>query len=383
MLVCLKYDFKYKINKFPFHWKGLGIGMAEFHQIKVAEVYKETKDTVVIEFDIPKHLLKSFKFTQGQHLTLRKIINDEDIRRPYSLCSSPVENKWKVAVKQIPEGIFSTFANTELKSGDSLEIMEPTGNFCVDVESETSKNYIAFAAGSGITPLLSIIKTHLTLEPKSTFKLFYLNQTVKSIIFKEEIEQLKNKFFGRFQVFYFLTKEQRDISFLNGRFDKEKLTILTKTFIDVEDTNHCFICGPQDMIFLIRDELQAAGLDKEKIHYELFFSGKTEAVDKRIAETLEHKTEGTEVTIIDGGTEFHFIMDEDSDTILDGALAAGADLPFACKGGVCSTCKCKIIEGSIKMKINYALEEREVENNFVLSCQAVPTSKKVKLDFDV
>jgi len=357
--------------------------MAEFYNIRIANIYKETKDTSVVTFDIPENLQNNFKFIQGQHLTLKKDINGEDVRRSYSLCSSPIENEWKVAIKQIPGGIFSTYANTEFKSGDSLEIMEPTGNFYVDVESEASKNYIAFAAGSGITPLLSIIKTHLTLEPKSTFKLFYLNQTVKSIIFKEEIEQLKNEFFNRFQVFYFLTKEQRDIPFLNGRFDKEKLSILTKTFIDLEDTNHCFICGPQDMIFLIRDELQAAGLDKEKIHYELFFSGSTEAIDKKIAEALEQKAEGTEVTIIDGGTEFHFVMDEDSDTILEGALAAGADLPFACKGGVCSTCKCKIIEGSVEMKVNYALEDYEVKNNFVLSCQSVPTSKKVKLDFDV
>lgn len=357
--------------------------MAEFYNIRIANIYKETKDTSVVTFDIPENLQNNFKFIQGQHLTLKKDINGEDVRRSYSLCSSPIENEWKVAIKQIPGGIFSTYANNEFKSGDSLEIMEPTGNFYVDVESEASKNYLAFAAGSGITPLLSIIKTHLTLEPKSTFKLFYLNQTVKSIIFKEEIEQLKNEFFNRFQVFYFLTKEQRDIPFLNGRFDKEKLSILTKTFIDIEDTNHCFICGPQDMIFLIRDELQAAGLDKEKIHYELFFSGSTEALDKKIAEALEQKAEGTEVTIIDGGTEFHFVMDEDSDTILEGALAAGADLPFACKGGVCSTCKCKIIEGSVEMKVNYALEDYEVKNNFVLSCQSVPTSKKVKLDFDV
>ncbi len=357
--------------------------MAEFHKIKVAEVYKETKDTVVVTFDIPEHLQDNFKFTQGQHLALKKDINGEDMRRSYSLCSSPIDMLWKVAIKQIPSGVFSTFANTELKSGDFLELMEPTGNFYVNVEPEISKNYIAFAAGSGITPLLSIIKTHLILEPKSTFKLFYLNQMVKSIIFKEEIEQLKNQFFGRFQVFYFLTKEKRDIPFLNGRFDKEKLAILTKIFIDIEDTNHCFICGPQDMIFLIREELEAAGLAKEKIHYELFFSGNTDAIDNKIAEALEHKAEGTEVTIIDGGKEFHFIMDDDSDTILDGALIAGADLPFACKGGVCGTCKCKIIEGSVEMKVNYALEESEIKNNFVLSCQAVPTSEKVKVDFDV
>jgi len=357
--------------------------MADFHQIKIAEIYKETKDTVVLEFNIPEQLQDTFAFNQGQHLTLRKLINDEDVRRPYSLCSSPVENLWKVAIKQLPGGVFSTYANTELQPGEMLEVMPPTGNFYVDIEPGTSKNYIAFAAGSGITPILSIIKTHLLSEPNSTFKLFYLNQRVKSIIFKEEIEQLKNRFFGRFQVFYFLTREQRDIPFLNGRFDIEKLQILTKTFIDIEDTNHCFICGPEDMIFLIRDELQAAGLDKEKIHYELFFSGNTEAVDIKIAKTLELKAEGTEVTIIDGGTEFHFIMDDNYDTILDGALAAGADLPFACKGGVCSTCKCKLIEGSVEMKVNYALEENEVENNFVLSCQAVPTSDKVIVDFDV
>jgi len=356
--------------------------MADFHQIKVADIYKETKDTVVVELSIPKNLHNTFAFKQGQHLTLKKTIEGQDIRRSYSLCSSPLDKKWKVAIKQIPGGLFSTYANSLLKTNDILEVMEPSGNFTVAIEPETSKNYIGFAAGSGITPLLSIIKTHLLSEPKSTFKLFYLNRTVKSIIFKEEIEQLKNQFFDRFQVFYFLTKEQRDIPFLNGRFDQEKLDILTNTFIDIEDSNHCFICGPQDMIFLIRDHLIAKGLDSNKIHYELFFSGNVND-NKHIAEALEQKTDGTEVTIIDGGKEFHFIMDDDFDTILDGALAAGADLPFACKGGVCSTCKCKVIEGSVKMKVNYALEEKEVAQNFVLSCQAVPTSDKVIVDFDV
>ncbi len=357
--------------------------MADFHKVKVSDVYKETKDTVVVEFDIPKKLEDAFRFKQGQHLTLRKILGDADVRRSYSICSSPLDNQWKVAIKQIPGGVFSTYANSELKSGDTIELMEPSGHFFVDIEPQAHKNYIAFAAGSGITPMLSIIKTHLVSEPNSTFKLFYLNRTVKSIIFKEEIERLKNQFFGRFQVFHFLTKEQRDIPFLNGRFDKEKLAVLTKTFIDIEDTNDCFICGPQEMIFLIRDELEAAGLSKEKIHYELFFSGGTEASKLHIAEVLEQKAEGTDVTIVDGGKEFHFIMDDEFDNILDGALAAGADLPFACKGGVCSTCKCKLIEGSVEMKVNYALEEKEVEQNFILSCQAVPTTDKIVVDFDV
>jgi ring-1,2-phenylacetyl-CoA epoxidase subunit PaaE len=357
--------------------------MADFYRIKVADIYKETKDTVVISFDIPEELRDKFKFKQGQHLTLRKEINGEDIRRNYSLCSSPLDNEWKVAVKTIREGVFSNHAFNELKKGDELQVMPPHGEFYVECEPESSKNYISFAAGSGITPMLSIIKTHLHKEPNSTFKLFYLNRTVKSIIFKEEIEQLKNEFFGRFQVFYFLTKEQRDIPFLNGRFDKENLAVLTKTFIDIPDTDHAFICGPQDMIFLIRDELQAAGMSKEKIHYELFFTGSSEEENKHIAEILEQRTDGTQVTIIDGGKEFHFIMDDDFDTILDGALAAGADLPFACKGGVCSTCKCKVVVGSVKMKKNYALEDKEVAQNFVLSCQAVPTSEKVVVDFDV
>ena len=356
--------------------------MADFHKVNIADIYKETKDTVVVEFEIPINLQENFSFKQGQHLTLRKIINDEDVRRSYSLCSSPLDKKWKVAIKQIPGGVFSTYANTKLKSGDTLELMEPSGNFYVDVQPTASKNYIAFAAGSGITPMLSIIKTHLLSEPNSTFKLFYLNRTVKSIIFKEEIEQLKNQFFERFQVFYFLTKEQRDIPFLNGRFDSEKLSVLTKTFIDIEDTDHCFICGPQDMIFLIRDHLEERGLDKNKIHYELFFSGNPED-NKHIAEVLEQKVEGTDVTILDGGKEFHFIMEDEYDNILDGALAAGADLPFACKGGVCSTCKCRVLEGSVEMKINYALDEKEVSQNLVLSCQSVPTTEKVVVDFDV
>lgn len=356
--------------------------MAEFYTINIANVYKETKDTVVVEFDIPESKKAHFDFKQGQHLTLRKMIDGEDIRRSYSLCTSPLDNAWKVAIKQIPGGAFSTYANNELKAGDSIDVMEPSGNFYVDVEGSVGNNYIAFAAGSGITPMLSIIKTHLLKEPKSTFKLFYLNRTVKSIIFKEEIEQLKNEFFGRFQVFYFLTKEQRDIPFLNGRFDSEKLDILTKTFIDIPDTNHCFICGPQEMIFLIRDYLEQAGLSRDKIHYELFFSGTPED-NKHIAEVLEQKVEGTDVTIIDGGKEFHFIMEDEYDNILDGALAAGADLPFACKGGVCSTCKCQVIEGAVEMKINYALDEKEVAQQLVLSCQAVPTTEKVVVDFDV
>ncbi|NAS31533.1 phenylacetate-CoA oxygenase/reductase subunit PaaK [Flavobacteriaceae bacterium R38] len=357
--------------------------MSRFHEIKVSEVYKETEDCSVLTFDIPQDLKASFNYKQGQYLTLKTEIDGEEVRRSYSLCSSPVDDEWKVAVKKIPGGLFSTFANEVLKKGDTLDVMEPNGSFFTEVVTEKAKNYVVFAAGSGITPILSIIKTHLALEPESTFKLFYLNRTAKSIIFKEEIEGLRNTYFGRFEIFYFLTKEHRDIPLLNGRFTSEKLKELTSKVIDVKSVDECFICGPEEMIFLIRDEMQAAGLDENNVHFELFNTGSSKEDKKRIATVLEHQAANTEVTIIDGGKEFHFPMEDHYDNILDGALAAGADLPFACKGGVCSTCKCKIVEGDVEMKVNYALEKDEVANGFVLSCQAVPTSEKVVVDFDV
>ncbi len=357
--------------------------MTDFYPIRVSQLTKETKDCTSITFDIPEELKEQFLYKQGQHLTLKTLINGDEVRRSYSLCSSPVENKWQVAVKRINGGVFSNYANDILKEGDFIDLMPPLGNFFVEVEPAKAKNYIAFAAGSGITPVLSIIKTHLAKEPNSTFKLFYLNRNAKSIIFKEEIEALRNKYFGRLEIFYFLTKEQRDIPLLNGRFTTEKIQELTNKIIDISSIDECFVCGPEEMIFLIRDELVNAGLSKDKVNYELFFSGGTEEDQKRAAEVAEHKFDGTEVTIIDGGKEFHFAMDDDYDNILDGALASGADLPYACKGGVCSTCKCKVIEGEVEMKINYALEPDEVAKGLVLSCQAVPTTEKVVVDFDV
>ncbi|HLA55777.1 MAG TPA: 1,2-phenylacetyl-CoA epoxidase subunit PaaE [Flavobacterium sp.] len=355
--------------------------MAKFHPIKVLDVYKETKDCSVVSFEIPEELKHDFKYSHGQHLTLKANIDGAEVRRSYSLCSSPTEDKWQVAVKKINGGLFSSFVNEQLKKGDILELMPPNGVFYKEINSIQAKNYIAFAAGSGITPILSIIKTHLALEPNSTFQLFYLNRSVKSIIFKEEIELLKNRYFGRFEIFHFLSKEHRNIELLNGRFTKEKLQVLTKSIINVPAVDDCFICGPEEMIFLIRDELVAAGMAKEKIHFELFNTGNSEEQKQRVSKILENKVVGTEVTILDGGKEFHFIMDDDYDNILDGALAAGADLPFACKGGVCSTCRCKVIEGTVEMKINYALDENEVAKNYILSCQAVPTSEKVVVDF--
>ncbi|ALM21603.1 phenylacetic acid degradation protein [Nonlabens sp. MIC269] len=358
--------------------------MNTFHNITLSEVYKETDDTTVLAFDVPEELKKEFNYRQGQFLTLRATIDGEDVRRSYSLCSSPLDDEWKVAVKEIYEGKFSTFVNRKLKAGDSIQVAAPSGDFGIECYSEAeSKNYVAFAAGSGITPMLSIIKTHLKKEPLAKFKLFYLNRTASSIIFKEEIEALKNQYLSRFEVFYFLSREHRDIPLFNGRFDKEKMQTLTQTLINAPHTDHAFICGPEEMIFLIRDELVAAGMKAENVHFELFVSGLSEEDKARAAAALEQKVDGVEVTIIDGSKEFHFVLGDDHDNVLDGAIAAGADLPYACKGGVCSTCKCKVKEGSVAMKVNYALTEEEVAKGLVLSCVSVPTSKKLVVDYDV
>jgi ring-1,2-phenylacetyl-CoA epoxidase subunit PaaE len=357
--------------------------MADFHNLKVADIYKETDDTSVVTFEVPSELQGAYKFRQGQHLTLKADIKGEDVRRSYSLCSSPVDLAWKVAVKQIPGGKFSTFINEDLKAGDHLEVMIPSGTFGVEVKPEATKNYLFFAAGSGITPVLSMLKAHLVAEPNSTCKLFYVNKTAKSIIFKEELEQLRNTYFGRLEIYYFLTKERRDIELFNGRFDDEKMQILTKTFIDIPDTSEVFLCGPEQMVKYVSDYLINAGLPKELVHFELFVTGLSEEDIKRQERLSKQNVEGVEVTIVDGGKEFAFTMTKEFDNILDAALNAGADLPFACKGGVCSTCKCEVKEGAVEMKINYALDEKEVSQNLVLSCQAVPTTNKVVVDFDV
>jgi ring-1,2-phenylacetyl-CoA epoxidase subunit PaaE len=240
-----------------------------------------------------------------------------------------------------------------------------------------------FAAGSGITPMLSMIKTHLAEESSATCKLFYVNKTAKSIIFKEELEQLRNSYFGRLEIYYFLTKEKRDIDLFNGRFDNDKMTVLTSIFIDIPETSDVFLCGPEDMVNFVSEYLIKAGLPKNLVHFELFVSGLSEEDKQRVERLAHQNVEGVEVIIVDGGKEFQFTMTKDYDNILDAALGAGADLPFACKGGVCSTCKCEVLEGSVEMKLNYALDEGEVAQNLVLSCQSVPTSDTVKVDFDV
>lgn len=356
--------------------------MKDFVAIKIKDIIKSTDDCAIISLDINENLQDQFSFKQGQYLTLRTFIDGEEIRRSYSLCSSPFDKEWKIGVKKIEGGRFSTFANEILKVGDSIDVLPPDGNFFIETNTEQQKNYVAFAAGSGITPIFSIIKTHLMAEPKSTFKLFYINQTVASIILKEELEALKNQFMDRLEIFYFLTREFRSVPLLNGRLDKDKMSIIFNSICDVNQIDDYFSCGPEAMIFMIQDFLLSKNVKKESIHFELFgtnIAAQAKAKEK-IAEELKGKI--SEITITEGGKSFNFKMEQGSNNILDGAMNNSADLPYACKGGVCCTCKAKLLEGQVEILVNYGLEEEEIEDGYILTCSSLPISEKVVVDFD-
>jgi ring-1,2-phenylacetyl-CoA epoxidase subunit PaaE len=352
-----------------------------FHTIKVKSIEKTTPDCSIITLDIANGLSEAFKYKQGQYLTLKATIDGEEVQRSYSLCSCPLDKEWKVGIKEVPGGKFSTFANRKLKAGDALEVMEPNGRFFVEVDPNAARNYVAIAAGSGITPVYSIIRTHLEAEPEATFKLFYINQTVASIILREEIEALKNLFMERFEVYHFLTKESRNIPLFDGRMNEEKLEAIFSKMVSIDSVDHVFTCGPEEMIFMVKDYLVAKGMDEKKIHFELFnTTGKKYAVKHDYATELAGLV--SKVTILEGGKTFNFNIEQGSNNILDAALQAGADVPFACKGGVCCTCRAKLMEGEVDMKVNYALEKEEVDQGFILTCQSIPKSETVIVDFD-
>ncbi len=353
-----------------------------FYSLKVSEIQHTTKDCVVVSFDVPQDLYESFQFIQGQYLTLKTEINGEEVRRSYSLCSSPIDKKWSVGIKKVHQGKFSTFANEVLKIGDVIDVMLPQGNFYIPIVKEKKRNYVGFAAGSGITPIISIIKTHLISEPKSTFKLFYINQTVSSIILKEELEALKNQFIDRFEIFYFLTKQHRDIPLLNGRLDEEKLTFIADNICDFNNIDHIFSCGPESMVFMIQDFLEGKGVPKESIHFELFGTGASN-IKNMDAAIKEREGNVCKVSLIEGGQQMFFDVTIGGDNILDAALINAADLPYACKGGVCSTCKAKLVEGEVSMEVSYGLEEDEIKAGYILTCQAYPKTEKIVVDFDL
>lgn len=353
----------------------------KFHDLSVESVQVETEDCVVVSFDIPSENQKEYAFTSGQYLTLEAKINGEDVRRSYSLCSAPFENKWSVAIKQVEDGKFSTYANKELKAGDIIKVMEPDGNFKLEINEGNENHYVAFAAGSGITPIMSMIKSVLNGEPRSKFTLFFGNRNFDSIIFREQLEALKNKYLNRLSVHHILSKEKLGSPLFFGRIDAQKCSKLSTVFFDPSAVTNFYLCGPAQMIFDVRDELKNLGVDASKIHFELFNTDDIKVEKKEEKASYDPATE-SKVTIVLDEESFEMPLAYGGKSILDAALEAGADLPYACKGGVCSTCKAKVVEGEVVMDLNYALEPDEVENGFVLTCQSHPRTATLTVDFD-
>jgi ring-1,2-phenylacetyl-CoA epoxidase subunit PaaE len=352
-----------------------------FHKLKISDIRQEANDTVSIAFEIPEELKSDYAYVSGQYLTLRTMLDEENIRRSYSLCSAPHENEWRVAIKKVENGKFSTFANEKLKVGEAIEVMTPAGLFQVDLNPNNNKSYILFAAGSGITPIISIVKSVLKYEPESNVTLFYGNKNFSSIIFREELEALKNENMEKFRLIHVLSRESLGNQIQKGRIDAQKCLDLEKAFLNVEKNNlaNCetFVCGPEKMILAVKEAMTNFGVPKNQIHFELF--GTSTKKNKII---IKETKISANVTIIIDGDETKIALDSDSDNILDAGQKAGADLPFACKGGVCCTCKAKILEGSARMDVNYALEQDELDAGYILTCQAHPTSEKLVVSFD-
>ena len=352
-----------------------------FHPLKISDIRKETDDCVSIAFEIPADLQSTFGFLPGQNITLRKFIDGNEVRRSYSICSIPSEKELRVAVKRMNGGVFSSHANEQLKPGDIIDVMAPSGMFHLPVEDGQKKSYLAIAAGSGITPILSIIRS--TLEAgQSEFTLVYGNRDRQSIIFREQLNQLKNRYISRFNVHHIFSREQTELPLYNGRIDAQKIMELGR-LIPFTNMDEILLCGPEEMIRVAKDTLTSLGVAEKKIHYELFHAPGVKATSIVEEEQKSSEEEKSEVTVKLDGAYFSFELGYQSASILDAALRQGADLPYACKGGVCATCKAKLLEGSVEMDANYALEADELGAGYILTCQSHPRSKKIVVDFDV
>ncbi len=354
-----------------------------FHTLTVKDIRKETDDCVSVAFDIPPSLESAFKFEQGQNITIKKVLEGEELRRNYSICTSPIDRELRVAIKAMPLGRFSTWANAGLKKGDTLEVMPPTGKFNTRLDPTAHKNYLAFAAGSGITPVISIIKTTLKTEPGSSFTLVYGNRNRRSIIFREELENLKNRYMNRLQLVHILSREEPESSILFGRIDGNKCSALFQHLIHMKDFDEVFLCGPEEMIFGVRDYLKANNFPEEHIHFELFTTPTQAAQQNQNNIPQAGATqELSRIQVKIDGIITSFELPIQGDTILNAALRHGADLPYACKGGMCATCKAKLLEGKVEMDVNYALEKDEVAAGFILTCQSHPLTASVFVDYD-
>lgn len=353
-----------------------------FHKLHVADLKRETPTAVSIAFEIPPELSREYRFAAGQYLTLRTAIDGEEVRRSYSICSGPDDGELRIAVKQVDGGLFSTWVNTGIQTGDVLDVMTPTGRFGVAHVPGDGRTHVAFAAGSGITPILSIVRGILSREPHSRTFVFYGNRASADMLFREPLEELKDRFMGRLSVFHVLSQEQQDVPILNGRLDDAKVRLLLRHMVPVETIDHAFLCGPTGMSDEIEATLLDMGLRPDQVHVERFVSalGGKPRPKPTPTPTQVAAPYATAALVADGKRSEIPVAENES--VLDAALRAGLDLPYACKGGMCSTCRARLVEGTAEMTLNFSLEPWEIKAGFVLTCQAHPTSPHVLIDYD-
>lgn len=356
-----------------------------FHKLRVADVREETPDAVSIAFEVPAGLQEEYRYEAGQYVTLRTFMDGEEVRRPYSICSGLDDGELRVAVKKVEGGRFSTFANDFLAVGSEIEVMPPSGRFTIPLAPDQARTYLGIAAGSGITPIMALVRTLLQREPDSRFVLLYGNRSSKSIIFREQLENLKDRFVGRFSLYHVLSREAQDVELFSGRIDADKIGNFVTHLLPVSEIDHAFLCGPGSLIEEARATLEALGLPHEAIHAELF----TPADDSKaaVAAAATPRTNGatlTEVAVaevtLDGAQ--HRLGIAEGETVIDAAQRTGLDLPFSCRGGMCCTCRAKLVEGEVDMAVNYSLEDWELKDGFVLTCQSRPTTDRLVLDYD-
>jgi ring-1,2-phenylacetyl-CoA epoxidase subunit PaaE len=356
-----------------------------FHQLTIASVEKETENAICVWFEVPEEHKAEFGFIQGQYLTLRATIGGEEVRRSYSICSGVDDGRLRVAIKRVEGGVFSTWANESLRAGMRIDVMPPQGSFFTVLDPANEKNYLCISAGSGITPILSIIRTTLAREPKSRVTLIYGNQRTATMMFRNELCFIKNRYLERFQWINIFSREPQEAGIFSGHINNRKGGELNRRLIRIRGFDSFFLCGPEAMISEVSRGLRGEGIDESQIHYELFAASAEEArqrVEKHHARARDYQGLVSEVTVISGGRQHRFELTADGENILDAGLENGADLPFSCKGGVCATCKARLVEGEVDMDLATALEPDEIAAGYILTCQSHPVSDKVIVDFD-
>ena len=355
----------------------------EFHKLKIADIRRETPEAVSIAFAVPPELSDYYRFSPGQHLTLRQECDGQDIRRSYSICAGLDDGELRVAVKKVEGGVFSTLCNDAIRPGDMIEVMTPQGRFGVMPDPDASRNYLAIAAGSGITPILSLLRSTLTREPNSRFAVIYGNRTSKNILFKEALEDLKDQFLGRLVVHHVLSREQQDIELFNGRVDAGKVETLLKSFAPADQIDHAFLCGPGAMIEEAKTTLLRLGTPEPNLHIEYFSTDGLPVATRRAADanatSKDKPVAHARITLHGSAYDVPML---DGETVIDAGERAGLEMPYSCRGGMCCTCRAKLVSGEVDMALNYSLEPWEMEAGYVLTCQARPLTKDIVVDYD-